>query len=133
MIPGTDTTQIQGKSVGVYPNPYYANAAWDGKTERTRKIYFYNLPARCTIRIYTLAGDVVADLDHEAATYDGSEIEWFQRFGGGGDARIQFSGGEHAWNLITKFDQAIATGLYLFSVKNSDTGEIKTGKFLVIK
>ncbi len=133
LIPGTDTTQIQGKSVGVYPNPYYANAAWDGKTERTRKIYFYNLPARCTIRIYTLAGDVVADLDHEAATYDGSEIEWFQRFGGGGAARIQFSGGEHAWNLITKFDQAIATGLYLFSVKNSDTGEIKTGKFLVIK
>jgi hypothetical protein len=45
----------------------------------------------------------------------------------------QFSGGEHAWDLITKADQAIATGLYLFSVKDGDTGEIRVGKFLVIK
>ena len=60
------------------------------------------------------------------------EISWFQRFGSSGPAP-QFAGGEHAWDLITKFDQAIATGLYLFSVKDSDTGDIKTGKFLVIK
>ena len=39
----------------------------------------------------------------------------------------------HAWDFITRFDQAIATGLYLYSVKDSDTGEIQTGKFLVIK
>lgn len=132
VIPGTDTSAAAQADVGVYPNPYYASAMWDGGSERTRKIYFYNLPARCEIRIYTLAGDVVADLEHDAATYDGSGIEWFRTFVGT-QATPQFSGGEHAWDLITKFDQAIATGLYLFSVRNSDTGEIKTGKFLVIK
>ncbi|MCK7517599.1 MAG: hypothetical protein MZV64_07720 [Ignavibacteriales bacterium] len=35
--------------------------------------------------------------------------------------------------LVTDNDQAIATGLYLFTVKNSKTGDIKTGKFLIVK
>jgi hypothetical protein len=132
VVPGTLPTSEPSKKIGVYPNPYYANAVWDGTGERNRKIYFYNLPQRCQIRIYTLAGDVVADLQHDAAAYDGSSIEWFQRFGGS-QTTAQFAGGEHAWDLITKFDQAIATGLYLFSVKDLETEEIKTGKFLVIK
>ncbi len=132
VIPGTDTSSVVGKTIGVYPNPYYVNAVWDGGTERTRKLYFYNLPARCEIRVYTLAGDVVANLRHDGATYSGADINWFSRFGAGQGA-AQFSGGEHAWDLITKFDQAVATGLYLFSVKNTDSGEVKTGKFLVIK
>jgi hypothetical protein len=133
VVPGTlpVTANPPGK-LGVYPNPYYVNAAWDGTGERNRKIYFYNLPARCQIRVYTLAGDVVAEINHDAATYDGSDIEWFQRFGGSGTTP-QFAGGEHAWDLITKYDQAIATGLYLFSVKDADTGEVRTGKFLVVK
>ncbi len=120
------------QKVGVYPNPYYAQAAWDASGERTRKIYFTNLPQRCTIRVYTLAGDIVAELSHDAATYTGRDIQWFRQFGGS-DVPIQFSGGEHAWDLITKFDQAIATGLYLFSVKDTDTGNVQTGKFLIIK
>lgn len=132
VVPGTDTSSAASAAVGVYPNPYYAQAMWDGGSERTRKIYFYNLPARCEIKVYTLAGDVVANLYHDGATYDGRSIEWFRTFGGS-QGEIQFSGGEHAWDLITKFDQAIASGLYLFSVKNSDNGEVKTGKFLVIK
>lgn len=132
VIPGTDTAAAASGTVGVYPNPYYARAYWDGGTERTRKLYFYNLPARCEITIYTLAGDVVARLQHDAATYDGTDIEWFRTFGGG-QTPAQFSGGEHAWDLITRFDQAVASGLYLFTVRNADSGEIKTGKFLVIK
>ncbi len=132
VVPGTDTASVQNKQVGVYPNPYYVNARWDGGSERTRKIYFYNLPARCEIKIYTLAGDVVANLSHDGSTYDGSNIEWFTRYGAS-QYPLQFSGGEHAWDLITKFDQAIATGLYLFSVKDNDSGDVKTGKFLVIK
>lgn len=132
VIPGTNPAQ-GNENVGVYPNPYYVSAQWDGGTERTRKIYFYNLPAHCEIKIYTLAGDVVANLQHDAATYDGSGIQWFDKYGGGSSSPIQLSGGEHAWDLITKFDQAIASGLYLFTVKNKDNGDIKRGKFLVIK
>ena len=131
VVPGTPVNDGK-RSVGVYPNPYYARGMWDGAGERTRKIYFTNLPGRCTIRVYTLAGDIVAELHHDAATYNGSDIQWFQRFGGS-DVPVQFSGGEHAWDLITKFDQAIATGMYLFSVKDSESGDVQTGKFLVIK
>ncbi len=131
VIPGT-TPNDGTRKVGVYPNPYYANAIWDVSGERTRKLYFYNLPKRCEVRVYTLAGDIVAEFPHDALTYNGANIQWFQQFGGS-DVPMQFAGGEHAWDLITKFDQALATGLYLFSVKDSDTGDIQTGKFLIIK
>jgi len=43
------------------------------------------------------------------------------------------TGGEEPWDLITDGDQAIAPGMYLFTVKDNITGTIKTGKFLVIK
>jgi hypothetical protein len=117
-------------SVGVYPNPYYTRAYWDGTQERDRKLYFFNLPAHAEIRIYTLAGDLVDVIQHDAATYNGGDIRWFQKYG---DPAEQMSGGEHAWDLITKNDQAIASGLYLFVVKDADSGNLQRGKFLVIK
>ncbi len=43
------------------------------------------------------------------------------------------SGGEHAWDLITMHDQATASGLYLFTVEDKNSGQIKEGKFLIIK
>ncbi|HUN66757.1 MAG TPA: hypothetical protein VMW43_11730 [Bacteroidota bacterium] len=132
VMPGTQATSSSSAQIGVYPNPYYVNAVWDGADERQRKIYFYNLPARCEITIFTLAGDVVTVLNHDAATNNGQNIQWYTQFGGG-SIPTQFSGGEHAWDLITRWDQAIATGLYLFAVKDLATGEVKRGKFLVIK
>ncbi len=132
VIPGTPPTSSPSVDIGVYPNPYYVNAYWDGNKERLRKIYFYNLPAHCEITVYTLAGDVVTVLEHDAATYSGGGINWFQQFGSS-SIPAEFSGGEHAWDLITRYDQAIATGLYLFTVKDLDTRVIKRGKFLVIK
>lgn len=134
VIPGTLPNSNKSTGIGIYPNPYYARAYWEGSSggERNRKIIFYNLPARCEIRIYTLAGDIVATIDHDAATYNGSDIEWFTKF----EtllAPAQFSGGEHAWDLISRYDQAIATGLYLVSVKDNETGDVRIGKFLVVK
>ncbi|MDD8017995.1 MAG: hypothetical protein PHP42_06450 [Bacteroidota bacterium] len=129
VFPGTlpNTTKAQ---VGVYPNPYYTHAYWDGKGERDRKLYFFNLPARSEIRIYTLAGDLVANFDHNASTYNASGISWFQKYADGSQI---LTGGEHAWDIISKGDQAIASGLYLYTVKDNDTGDIQRGKFLIIK
>ena len=130
ILPGTIATDETNAEVGVYPNPYYGNAIWDGNTERLRKIYFYNLPSNCEITIYTLAGDVVKRIQHNSES-NGSDLGWFQNYSS--DDTQKFSGGEHAWDLITDYDQAIATGLYLFTVENKDNGNINRGKFLIIK
>lgn len=119
----------QENQVGVYPNPYRVNAAWDGGTEFTRKINFTNLPARAEIRVYTLAGDVVATMEHNSDEYDG-DIRWYSDMGG---SNRLFSGGEHSWDLLSQANQALATGLYLFSVRDLDTGHVQTGKFAIIK
>jgi len=130
IVPGTPAVENENIEIGVYPNPYYANAVWDGSSERLRKIYFYNLPAECEIKIYTLAGDIVKSMTHDASS-NGSDTRWFQNYAS--DGKQQFAGGEHAWDLVTDNDQAVATGLYLFTVKNSKSGDIKTGKFLIVK
>jgi hypothetical protein len=129
VIPGTLPSASKSNKVYVYPNPYYANAYWDGATERDRKIYFNNLPKNCKIRIYTLSGDLVDEFEHHAE-YAGNDINWFTKYS---DGTQVLAGGEHAWDMISKSDQAIATGLYLFSVKNLDNDEIIRGKFLIVK
>ena len=130
LIPGTGSLDDESTPIGVYPNPYYVNAAWDGQQERERKIYFYNLPELAEVTIYTIAGDVVERFTHDSRAYNGGDIQWFKTFA---DGTQILAGGEHAWDLISKDDQAIATGLYIFTVKNQKTGFIKKGKFLVIK
>jgi hypothetical protein len=49
------------------------------------------------------------------------------------DGNVQFSSGKHAWDLVTTDDQAIATGLYLYTVEDLQMGEIQKGKLTVIK
>ena len=130
VIPGTPPSDEKDVKIGVYPNPYYGSAYWDGNSERLRKLYFFNLPSECEITIYTLSGDIVKRIYHDQQS-NGSDLRWFETFSK--DAKQKMSGGEHAWDLITESDQAIASGLYLFTVKNSNNGNIKRGKFLVIK
>src|SRR5262249_32744890 len=62
--------------VWVVPNPYRGNAAWERQPVPgdafTRHVDFMGLPrAQCRIRIYTLAGDLVRVLDHDASNGDG--------------------------------------------------------------
>jgi len=108
VYPGTKPT-ARGE-IGVYPNPYRARAVWDGLSERERMLYFNNLPADAQIRIYTLAGDLVDVFEHHDPDY-----------------------GEHAWDMISQKDQPVATGLYICAVKDLNSGEVRTAKFLVIK
>ena len=117
--------------VGVYPNPYQTTAAWDGNTSRSKKIYFTNLPAKCTINIYSSSGDLVSNIRHDASTYQGEDAQWFERFGQTG--KKVFSGGEHAWDILSTSKGTITTGVYLFTVKDETTGKIDIGKFAIIK
>lgn len=51
VVSGYVPTSSSSKEIIVYPNPSYAKAFWDGIGERSRKIYFRNLPARAKIKI----------------------------------------------------------------------------------
>jgi len=127
---------IEGNKPFVYPNPYYYGAAWEGLSnfqEESRKIIFANLPARCIIRIYTVGGDFIDEIQHNAETYNGSDIRWYQTFGAEDNSENRFSGGEHAWDLLSSESQIISRGLYMFSVEDLETGKSQTGKFVIIK
>jgi hypothetical protein len=119
----------------VYPNPYYLGAAWEGRSafqEQSRKLYFANLPKNCEISIYTLAGDFLKRLYHHQDSY-GQDIRWFKTFASEDEDKNVFSGGEHAWDLLSENTQILARGLYIFTVKDLDTGELFKGKFAIIK
>ena len=132
VYPGVKSTSDWADQPSVYPNPYRGQAKWDGFGSRDRQIWFQNLPEKAEIRIFSLAGDLVDVLDHNKK-YKGSDIQNIDD-----RKNPHFGGGEHAWDLITRHDQAAATGLYLFTVENLDNesssfGKIKEGKFLIIK
>jgi len=102
-----------GAPYGV-PNPYIEAASFEperfnvsGRGER--RIEFRALPAGCTIRIYTVRGDLVQTLHH-----DGSD------------------GGFVPWNLRTKDNLDVAPGLYVFHVDAPGIGT-SVGKFAIVK
>jgi len=133
VFPGTPPVKnLQKDKPFVYPNPYYGAAAWRGNSsfEEDRRIMFANLPKRAKIRIYSPSGDLIDQITH-TQNYQGKDAEWYSSFS---DAEsTKFSGGEHAWDLLSKENQIIARGLYVFSVEDLDTGKQYEGKFVVIK
>jgi len=110
-------------AIKVVPNPYLVRNNWD--TDRYSKhLMFTHLPTKCTIRIYTLAGDLVKIIYH-----DGSQNSFAKVIGGtptGG------TGGTESWDLLTYNSQLIASGVYLFHVEAPGIGN-KIGKFAVIQ
>jgi len=121
--------------VTVYPNPYKAEAAWDaGRLVRDHYLWFVNLPVRSRIKIYTLSGDLVYDTDFDGTTYNGSNARGLYDPAQDIDTPAPvLSGASFAWNLITRSGQAAASGLYIWTVENRDTGKAERGKFLVVK
>ncbi|MCK5126325.1 MAG: hypothetical protein KAR42_08710 [candidate division Zixibacteria bacterium] len=121
-LPSSETVEEQGLKVTVYPNPYridggYANAGYENR-DRTRaaawsrQIHFANLPPICTIRIFSIDGDLIKEIKHYCP-------------GGGPSSQ------EETWNVISRNTQAIVTGIYLWSVR-SEMGE-QIGKLVIMK
>jgi hypothetical protein len=103
-------------NIYVVPNPYVganeiepANKL-SGQNRGERRIYFENLPTKCTIRIYTLSGELVATLEHESGSDNGREF----------------------WNLLNHDGFSVAYGVYLAHIDAPDVGE-KLIKFALIK
>ncbi len=131
-FPGT-LAQETMDNIYVVPNPYIGRSTFDGrrdndeKGDKSRRLWFINLPMQCTIRIYTLAGDLVQELEHNGA-YEADIITVSKAATQGISAS-----GMHDWDLLSKHNQIIAPGVYLYSVQNKADNQIKVGKFVIIK
>lgn len=131
---GNDHSKVQ-----VVPNPYRATEdytrihgggiSWENRDDGTpeyfpqtdRRIFFYNLPFQCLIRIYTVSGDLVDMVPHniEGDLNQG----WVADFA-------------ESWDLNSRNKQQIVSGMYLFTVENmtpEKKGSFETGKFVVIR
>lgn len=104
--------------VYVVPNPFRQNSGLLGAGEELR-MEFIGLPSAATIRIYTLAGDLVKTIEHN----DGS--------------------GAEPWGSILALDyqtnswfQYVAPGFYVYHVQSNvsgQEGQSFIGKFAVVK
>jgi len=102
--------------IKVVPNPYRAAAKWEppniyNSGRGGRSIHFIHLPQTCTIRIFTVNGELVDTIEHDSAINGGSTAYW---------------------DLLTKDNLSIAYGIYIYHIEAKGIGE-KTGKFAVIK
>jgi hypothetical protein len=68
------------------------------------------LPNQCTIRIFTVNGELVKEIQHESNLMDGSA----------------------EWDLLTKDNLSASYGVYIFHVDAPGIG-VKVGKFAIIK
>ena len=104
------------ENIAVVPNPYVVTNAIEPldrqrpRDRGQRLLYFSHLPRNCTIRIFTITGELVDTIEHHADLDDGKEF----------------------WDLTTKDNFSIAYGIYVFHVDAGSLGR-KIGRFAVIK
>jgi hypothetical protein len=105
--------QVRDASRTVYtvPNPYKRSAAFQ---ESTAKIVFANLPATCTIRIFTVAADHVATIEH------------------GPNQPLSTSPTSTSWDLVSDGGEDIVPGIYIYYVESPD-GFRQTGKMIIAR
>ncbi|HOC24411.1 MAG TPA: T9SS type A sorting domain-containing protein, partial [bacterium] len=94
--------------VFVAPNPFNIESGFGGKTGAEDKIGFYGLPERCTIRIFSYAGQLIQTIEHNEPVYT---TAWFQ---------------------VTRNEQEIASGIYLYVI-TTPGGDRVSGKFIIVK
>ena len=94
-------------NVSVFPNPFRLVSGLPTSGEES-SIVFTNLPAKCTIRIYTVNGELVRTLEHDNP-----------------------NSGEEVWNQLSESRQKTAAGIYLYTVE-SEVGNAK-GTLILIK
>jgi hypothetical protein len=95
------------KPVYVVPNPYFVRSGFGGASDPDSRAGFYNLPPKCTVRIFTYSGQLVSTFEHT----NGFDME--------------------PWYQVTRNEQFIASGLYYFHVLTPD-GRSTHGKFVII-
>jgi hypothetical protein len=124
-----EDVEAQGLGVYVYPNPYrintggtdYLGRGFEGRDsdfsdpdpERERLIHFMNLPAKCTIRVFSLDGDLIREFEHDE------------------DPSTPLASHD-TWDMITRNTQSVVSGIYYWTVE-ADDGSTQIGKLVIIK
>lgn len=102
--------------IRVVPNPYVVTNAIEPldlqnpRDRGERRLYFDLLPQKCTIRIFTITGELVNVIEHDSTIDNGQAF----------------------WNLTTRDNFPIAYGVYIYHVDAGALGQ-KIGRFAVIK
>jgi hypothetical protein len=94
-------------NVSVFPNPFRLVSGLPTAGEES-SLVFTNLPEVCTIRIFTVNGELVTTIEHKNP-----------------------NSGEEVWQQLTDSRQKTAAGIYLYTVE-SEVGTAK-GTILLIK
>ncbi len=116
----------RGLNVVVYPNPYRIDGnyqsveggAFEGRnvdpslsSDRKRAIHFSNLPNKCTIRIFSIDGDLIRQIEHDMPKDEPTSMH-------------------DSWDLITRNTQSVVSGIYYYSVESEYGHQI--GKLVII-
>ena len=79
------------RAVGVVPNPFRAAEAWD--QPGANELHFTGLPPQAVIKIYTVAGDLVATLNHDDNIHD-----------------------YQPWDLKNQSGKDVSSGIYMYRI-----------------
>jgi hypothetical protein len=94
------------QTVAVVPNPFRGRESWDPPA--SNEVQFTHLPPKARIRIYTVAGDLVRDLNHDDLVRD------FER-----------------WDLKNASGRDAVSGIYMYRVESG--AFFAQGRFIVIR
>ncbi|MBN1782749.1 hypothetical protein JW948_16555 [bacterium] len=115
-LTATPTEEENLDEITVVPNPYVVTnliepAVRNNNLNQRRRIMFTNLPSRCNIKIFTMSGYLVDEIQVSNTV----------------DYGIAY------WDVLSKEDLEVAAGVYLYYVKSENSGKEKLGKFAIIK
>jgi hypothetical protein len=109
--------------VYIYPNPYFGDGRYRENgfeargdphiNDRVREIHFVNVPLHCWVKIFTLDGDMVRAIRHDADASDPN-------------------GHHEIWDMINRNIQSVMSGLYYWTVEE-DGGPVQIGKLVIIR
>lgn len=110
--PPATTEQGFQQNIRVVPNPFNIKSQnfgnpYDPNSTENNKLLFVGLPGQCTIKIYTVYGDLVKTIYHTNGL------------------------GSESWNQITDSNQFIVSGLYIAAIQSKLGNAIV--KFVVIR
>jgi hypothetical protein len=104
-----EVTEADLEKVHTVPDPYYVTNKLEN-TSVEKRLQFVNLPPEAVVRIYSLSGVLLAVLEHNDPS----------------------GGGTFDWDMRTRNNQFIASGVYFFHVETPN-GKTKVGKFTVVQ